>query len=97
METGSHEGRQFLAMFGGDVAQATIDDVAEFGEGYVVATVEDIACDELPETLNEVRVERIRGQELPSDAECLGEVHHEGAVLITSVVEYQCDGSLQPD
>ena len=49
-------------MFGGDVVEATVDATAEFGEVVVVATVDHVAFDELPQASDQIQVRGIRRQ-----------------------------------
>lgn len=90
-----HEGGEWGAVFGGDIVEAAVDGVAEFGEVFVVATVQHVAFDELPEAFDQVQVWGVRRQEQELDVERGCEGLHHSAVLIASVVENQGDWSLQ--
>ncbi len=48
------------AVFGGDVVEAAVDGMAEFGEVVVVATVGHVAFDELPQAFDQIQVRGIR-------------------------------------
>jgi len=95
LEIVGHERLEFRAVFGRDVIQATVDRGTEFGEGVVVAAVEHVAFDELPQAFDQVEVGRIRGQELQLDVERRRQVDHQRAVLIAGVVEHQGDRAWQ--
>ena len=64
MEVGGHEGREWGAVLGWDVVEAAVDGAAELGQVIVVATLEDIAFDKLPQTFDQVQIRRVGWQEL---------------------------------
>jgi len=97
LEIVGHERLEFLAVFGRDLIQTAVDRGAEFGEGVVVAAVEHVSFDELPQAFDEVEVGRIRRQELQLDVERRRQVDDQRAVLIAGVVEHQGDRSCQAE
>ena len=84
-------------MFGGNVFQVAVDCGAEVGERVVVAAVEDVSFDELPEPLDQVEVGLIRKQELQLNVERRRQVSDQRAVLIAGIVQHQSDRSLQAE
>lgn len=91
-----HQGLQFLSVLPGNLCQTTIDGLAEFKEGSIVAAVERLLFDELPQPLDQVQIGRIRRQKLQADVQALGQIHHQGAMLIAGVVQHHGDRPLQP-
>ena len=66
-----HEGGELGAVFGRDVIEAAIDGVVELGEVVVVATVELVAFDELPQAFDQIQVRRVGRQEQKGDPQLL--------------------------
>ena len=84
-----HERGELEEVFGGDVVETTVVDATELGEVVVVATVEHVAFDELPQAFDQSQIGGIRRQEKPLDVERRRQGLHHGAELIASVVEHQ--------
>ena len=66
------------AVFGGDVVEAAVDGMAEFGEVVVVATVGHVAFDELPQAFDQIQV---RGLRLAARVACLDNLRQVVLVL----------------
>ena len=79
-------------MAGVDGFEAVKDGGLELLVGGVVAAVEAILFDELPQPLDQVEVGRVARQEQQVDAPCDGVDHHELAVLVARVVQHDGDG-----
>jgi hypothetical protein len=95
LEVVGHECGELGAVFCRDVVEAAVDGAAEFGEIVVVATIESVAFDELPQSFNQIQVRGIRRQEQQLDVERRRQARHQYAALIAGVVEDQRDGFCQ--
>lgn len=72
-------------------ADAVADRLAERAKVGVVFRVQDLLLDELPESLDEVQIGRVGGQVHQLDLQRFGQFSHDGALLISRVVEDQTD------
>jgi len=52
-------------------------------------TVQHLLLDELPQSLNQVQIGRIGGQELQIDLQAPGQVHYYSTMLIAGIVQHQ--------
>lgn len=92
----SHQRVKALSVIRRDLGQTTIDGGAEVGKRTVMATIQYLFLDEFPQSLNQIQIGRIRGQELQVDAQRPGQLHHQITMLIACIVQHQGDRSLQP-
>lgn len=82
-------------MNGVGIVQATLDGVHEGTEVGVVLGIQALLFDELPQSLDEIEIGGVRGEEQPLDVKFLGVRFDEFAAWITGIVQDDRDGQVQ--
>lgn len=78
-----------------ELAHGLFDSQSELSERRMVAAVTHAAFDELPPSLDHIRVWRVRLQIQQRDSQLLRAGLYDGVVLAAGIIQDQCDGARQ--
>lgn len=93
MEVFGHEGGQFIRIVP-EMVKQVLDGRPKFAERGVEAVPGDVLPQKLPESLDQVEVGRIGGQEQQGNLKFLGEGLHAIGALLAGIVEDDEDGDV---
>ena len=77
------------------LGQAERDSLFEGREGVVVLGIKTLLLDEFPESLNQIKIGRVRRQEKELDVERVRQAHDKPTILISRIVHDQSDRAIR--